>query len=62
MAPNELVIPVSVGALGYATYFVSNQANEKSDPSIGVSKQMNAAAKDPVVLQNEVSISISNVY
>uniref|UniRef100_A0A914V5H3 Alpha-mannosidase n=1 Tax=Plectus sambesii TaxID=2011161 RepID=A0A914V5H3_9BILA len=59
VAPNELVIPVNVGALGFATYFVSDQASDKSEHSEDKPEEKTAPASEPqtkaqVVLQNEL--------
>jgi hypothetical protein len=60
MAPNELVIPVTVGPLGFATYFVSNLANRKDSAAEEIlAVPSNTETKDPIILQNDVSTNIS---
>jgi hypothetical protein len=56
IAPNELVIPVTVGPLGFATYFVTNQASQKfSDAEEIWASPSNTETKAPPVLKNEVN-------
>ncbi len=55
IAPNELVIPVNVGPVGFATYFVSNQASKQfSDTEAIWATTSKKETKDAIVLKNEV--------
>jgi hypothetical protein len=55
IAPYELVIPVNVGPLGFATYFVSNQASKLfSDTEAIWATTSKKETKATIVLKNEV--------
>lgn len=53
MAKKELVFPVQVGALGYATYFISDQSTDKDTIASEGTEEL--AKASGAVLQNNVS-------